>query len=162
MSSGFKNLPRRGPWQFKPSARLAPSLCHSSPPSKIRAVALTENRQSPSCSLWWALTSWMGLSLELGAVKFHEQRRSTSRPLFSRARACPCPRQHCYDMFMPTAHATIVLFLAQKPPPRYVPLSIAQCTGPRRQAAIAVRGRSLGITLVGAQAACLPPPFKDG
>ena len=45
------------------------------------------------------------LLLELGATKFHEQRRSPSRPLFSRARACPCPRRLCYEKLMPAAHA---------------------------------------------------------
>ena len=67
----------------------------------------------------------------------------SQRPLFSQARACPCPRRLCYEKQMPAAHAVV---LGPEPPPRYVPLSSAQCTGLRRQAAIAVRGRWLGIT----------------
>ena len=46
-----------------------------------------------------------GPCLELLAMNFHEQRRGPSRPLFSRARACPCPRRLCYEKPMPAAHA---------------------------------------------------------
>jgi len=44
----------------------------------------------------------------LGAMKFHKQRGGPSRPLFSRARACPCPRRLCCEKIMPAAHAVVL------------------------------------------------------
>ena len=52
--------------------------------------------------------------LELGAMKFHEQRRGPSRLLFSQARACPCPRRLYYERPMPAALA--VAFGPRVPP----------------------------------------------
>ena len=61
---------------------------------------------------WWLTrglhrrqTTW---SLELGDLKFHEQRRGPSRPLLSRARACLCPRRLCYEEPIPAAHAVVL------------------------------------------------------
>ena len=55
-------------------------------------------------------------------MKFYEQRRSPSRPLFSQARACPCPRRLCYEKTMPAAHAAV---LGPVVPPESGPLVLS-------------------------------------
>ena len=60
-------------------------------------------------------------------MKFHEQRRSPSRPLFSRARACPCPRRLCYEKPMPAAHAVV---LGPEGPPNFYCSSPPSAQGP--------------------------------
>ena len=62
-------------------------------------------------------------------MAFDEQRRGPSRQIFSRVRACPCPRLFCHEKPMPAAHAVV---LGPEVPPAIHHNNSAQCTGPRK------------------------------
>ena len=131
------------------------------PPRSLERIIRREMRQAKlparggdSCGLLWAY-KWCSRALsslsggrpktgawsceELGAWSYEISRAEEeppSRPLFSRARACPCPRRLCYEKLMPAAHA--VVLGPEAPPPRLCtaqlrPVRRAQAAGGNRR-----------------------------